>query len=205
MPQSANGSKCLKPPHSIACWTGADARRIRSRPPVRSEWFPIRSTDRRPVESMKPTPPRSRSTVEASPPITSRNPASNVSAVEQLSSPMARTMSASPARSTWTVSGLSSRVPLVGPTFCAAGGALPQTRQLGPASFSPSRGIGTKLGQAQVTRGPPSGCGDRPASSLRTRRRLGHPALPRIPVAHARTNPEIPPPIRCSLETGVPF
>jgi hypothetical protein len=181
MPQSTNGSKRSKQPHSIARWTGADARRIRSRPPARSEWFPIRTTDRSPVESMKPTPPRSRSTVETSPPITCRNSASNVSAVERLSSPMARTMSASPACTTWRVSGLSSRAPLVGPTFCAAGGALPQTRQLGPASFSSSRGIGTKLEQVQVTRGSPSGCGDRRASSLRTPRSARSSCAPPYP------------------------
>ena len=110
MPQSTNGSKCSKPPHSIPCWTGADACRSRSRPPARSEWFAIRTTDRMPVGSMKPTPPRSRMTVEASPLITSRNSASKVSAVERLSSPMAETMSASPACSTWTVSGPSLRV-----------------------------------------------------------------------------------------------
>jgi hypothetical protein len=206
MPQSTNGSKRSKQPHSIARRTGADARRIRSRPPARSEWFPIRTTDRRPVESMKPTPPRSRSTVETSPPITSRNFASNVSAVERLSSPVARTMSASPACSTWTVSCLCSRVPLVGRTFCAAGGALPQTRQLGPASFSPSRGIGTKLEQAQVTGASPSGCRDRPASSLRTPRSARSSCV--SPVSQwpiARSNPDTPPAIRCSLETGVPL
>jgi hypothetical protein len=110
MPQSTNGSKCSKPPPSSACWTDADGRRIRSRAPARSDWFAIRTTDRRPVESMKRTSPRSRTTVEASPLIASRNSASNVSAVERLRSPMARTVSTSPACSIRIVSGPSCRV-----------------------------------------------------------------------------------------------
>ena len=108
--QSPRGRRRPMPPHSIASWTCADGFRIRSRPPFRREWFAIRSTDRSPVESMNPTPLRSRTTVEGSRSIPCPSSTSNLSAVERLSSPLARTMSTSPACSKSTASGASLRV-----------------------------------------------------------------------------------------------
>jgi hypothetical protein len=188
MPQSTDGSKCSKPLPSSACWTDADGRRIRSRAPARSDWFAIRTTDRRPVESMKRTSPRSRTTVEASPLIASRNSASNVSAVERVSSPMARTVSTSPACSIRIVSGPSWRVLSQWSITCSNPGTPSPTRPLLEGGRIAPQGSrksavscenrGGSRSRGRVFRGPPSG---NPRAHLGNPRRASRCRAPVLP------------------------